>query len=715
VRTERFRGALLSTLVIASLITPLLLLSSSPVHAALTPHAPISINNDAGFTSPDPVNGGGSGTENDPYIIENWDISAGSAIGIEIWNTTAHFIIRNCYVHDGVTYGAGIISLYWVTNGMLDNVLVENSYYQGIHLYNSSNNTISNSTVENTQEQCGIFLYDSDNNLIENNTCMNNKIDGIYTRDSHNNRISNNTCENNEGGIGLWNSDKHLILNNTTMGNNGNGIALSYSDNNTLDNNTCENNEGGIQLWNSDNNTISNNIAGSSGVWDGIYLEYSNNNLISNNTCSNNPYHGICLDFSDNNIISNNYTEGNSLDGIDIYSSNPHNNLISNNFMVGNGRNGIYLYLIENSTIDNNIAKNNSMSGIFLSRTSNNLISNNLAVRNRTGIYTQNYSDNNRIFHNNLVNNTDQAHDECSNNWDNGYPSGGNYWNDYTGADNYQGENQDIAGSDGIGDTPYYIPAGSNQDRYPIMSPFPFRDVGVEILPIYREGPAKATLTYIVTVTNLGTENDNYDLTLSDDAGWGPTLSDNLLEIPAGENGQMTLSVTIPENALPFVEDTMMVTVTSQADNRVKDVGSCKARSISPKADFSFVTLYEVRLDLNLYLENGSKLVVKFYTYADAFENENVIENFSTPWHVEENEIVPHPQGEPVKKVRLDLTADNTEEMISTIASFTVTRDDLFGRIMVIKGLWPISSPIERDALFSEIMDIKGQWPIAPS
>lgn len=56
------------------------------------------------------------------------------------------------------------------------------------------------------------------------------------------------------------------------------------------------------------------------------------------------------------------------------------------------------------------------------------------------------------------------------NSWDDGYPSGGNYWGDYTGVDNMSGPNQDIPGSDGIGDTPYIIDADS-QDRYPLMSP----------------------------------------------------------------------------------------------------------------------------------------------------------------------------------------------------------------------------------------------------
>jgi hypothetical protein len=75
----------------------------------------------------------------------------------------------------------------------------------------------------------------------------------------------------------------------------------------------------------------------------------------------------------------------------------------------------------------------------------------------------------NVIFHNYFINNNPNAYDECANYWDNGYPSGGNYWDDYTGVDNYNGVNQDIPGSDGIGDTPYPISGGSNNDNYPFM------------------------------------------------------------------------------------------------------------------------------------------------------------------------------------------------------------------------------------------------------
>jgi PKD repeat protein len=69
-----------------------------------------------------------------------------------------------------------------------------------------------------------------------------------------------------------------------------------------------------------------------------------------------------------------------------------------------------------------------------------------------------------------LENNTVQALDLGTNLWDDGYPSGGNYWGDYNGIDIFKGPAQNISGSDGIGDTHYLINVDSS-DRYPLMEP----------------------------------------------------------------------------------------------------------------------------------------------------------------------------------------------------------------------------------------------------
>jgi parallel beta-helix repeat protein len=117
----------------------------------------------------------------------------------------------------------------------------------------------------------------------------------------------------------------------------------------------------------------------------------------------------------------------------------------------------------------NTIAQNSI--GIWLDGSSNdNLIGNNITQNTAYNIWITS-SSNNNIYHNNFVNNpSQQVYTDSINTWDAGYPSGGNYWSDYTGFDYFSGPYQNITGSDGIGDTPYVINA-NNPDRYPFMNP----------------------------------------------------------------------------------------------------------------------------------------------------------------------------------------------------------------------------------------------------
>ena len=82
---------------------------------------------------------------------------------------------------------------------------------------------------------------------------------------------------------------------------------------------------------------------------------------------------------------------------------------------------------------------------------------------------------------------------------------------------------------------------------------------------------------------------------------------------------------------------------------------------------------------------------------------------------MKENENARHPENIGVKKARLDLTTDNTENVISTIATFPVTRDTLNGRLVdIYVKEWPFATPDRLDDLWKEITDLYLQWPFAP-
>jgi hypothetical protein len=213
--------------------------------------------------------------------------------------------------------------------------------------------------------------------------------------------------------------------------------------------------------------------------------------------------------------------------------------------------------------------------------------------------------------------------------------------------------------------------------------------IDISISPKYQTDLKGATLNFTVAVANVGNASDNYDLSVNDSLGWSLSVSPSSLAVPAGENRTSTLSVTIPDNAMSS-SDNITVTASSQTDNTVSDSDSCIAKLIEERADFSLVTLYEVCLNADLQLENGSKLVIKFYTYDDEYQCENVVWGGTTPAHVAFVENVAHPGNNPVEKITLALTLDNTANEILTISSFVVGRSILWGRLVEIRTGWPL-------------------------
>jgi len=136
-------------------------------------------------------------------------------------------------------------------------------------------------------------------------------------------------------------------------------------------------------------------------------------------------------------------------------------------------------------------------------------------------------------------------------------------------------------------------------------------------------------------------------------------------------------------------------------------------------AAFKLENLYMVGLEKDLQLNTGSRLVVKFYKYDNTFQANSVIENITPPQSVVENENAPHPRAAEgfswgtVQITRLVLTTDDTENMISTITSFTVHQSHLRSRYMAILAAWG-GQPEQQSAFRAEVMDILTQWASAP-
>ena len=190
------------------------------------------------------------------------------------------------------------------------------------------------------------------------------------------------------------------------------------------------------------------------------------------------------------NVTVKNLNVKGSMWGISLM--NASNSLVVNNTVseTGNGylsmdqqTAGIYIERGGSNVIKGNTLSNNYNGMIFVESTNNIIVGNTIAnCYNPFGFSAVGIAfweaSNNTIYHNNFLNNTAQAYGGitiaaagvaplATNRWDNGFPSGGNYWSDYqTKYPNASGiENS------GVGSTPYSVDS-QNKDNYPLMEPF---------------------------------------------------------------------------------------------------------------------------------------------------------------------------------------------------------------------------------------------------
>ncbi|MEM4713762.1 MAG: NosD domain-containing protein, partial [Candidatus Bathyarchaeia archaeon] len=392
------------------------------------------------------INGSGSGS-----------VAKVSANNVSIVN----FTIRNAgKMWDGAGYPPSCISANNVRYvEVKDNILTDAAVC--VWFYSSSFIEIGNNIVYNGT-LAGIIAYASSNIVVQRNFVDSCGLMGIHLDGNCINcNITENTIKNTLEGMEIEKSGKNLIARNQFLHNNVSIILNQCNGLNTLRENNMTSDWYNLIVWGVGINDFLHYID-TTNIVNGkkIYYFINSSDLLVNS--SNCPDVGYLAFVNCTRITVKDVDLSFNRDGLLLVQSN-YCNLVN---ITIRGNRGPLLY-----------------GGLIFFNSANNTIANSLISNNSVGVCTR-QSNGNIFYHNNFINNmisvipnylspfqSPQPSTVYSKNvWDDGYPSGGNYWSNYVGVDIKKGSDQNQPGSDGIGDTPYVISI-DNMDNYPLMYP----------------------------------------------------------------------------------------------------------------------------------------------------------------------------------------------------------------------------------------------------
>lgn len=414
-------------------------LSDNSIFSSMGPGISLT-NSDNNMVMNNTVNLGGTGLtvfESSGNTFKNNSFSHSPGKGIILEGSPGNDVIGNVVIHNGLigpppNGGVGILlqssSMVSDFNNIVGNVVSHTG--SGILLDFGNENKIIKNVVSNSFR--GIMANGSGGNTVKDNVVYSNFDNILVSFGDWNDVIGNAAYNGTYGGVHLYKSSQNMVSGNEAFDNKYGIYIDGLVHNNIMADNDVHGNEIGIFINDkTNNNTIRNNTV-SSNTEDGIRIGYYNNwtRFIDNSVSGSKIGINIWLRSNYNQIMGNKVF-GNSKVGVLINGSDL-NHIEGND--ISNNHDGILLISgSKDSVLTSNYISGNSDMGIGIENTTTNTtITRNFLASNWLGVGVWG-SENNSIHHNAFLTNVNQAFDNTSSNrWNDSYPSGGNYWSDWS-------------------------------------------------------------------------------------------------------------------------------------------------------------------------------------------------------------------------------------------------------------------------------------------